>query len=619
MMNLFTKSISNVLKGTAGAFHAYPAAMASALGFALVAMVRIQLDWQAQEPYDFLFNCLHFALALGAVFGLTAVTGAKSKSNDAASFRLANLLGAAVVIVTFLLLYFFSSTGVSPDGTYRVGLSDVAQARVTAAMLVSLLAFIILAGAPQDRSDFARAFFMTHKAFFIALIYGVVLYAGGAGVAGAVEALLYRNMSGKVYMYIGTVAGFLAYAIFIGYFPDFSRDSDDPKRETAQKQPRFIEILLEFIICPLALALTAVLLIWSGKTALTGEQVPFLRLSSIAAAFATVGLWLHIMVTHAQSGLARFFRKSFPFAALVILIFEAWVLFVQVEKWGLKTAEYFFILVWILTMASALLLILMRGRSHGIIAVLLSALAVFSVLPGLGYHALPVKMQVDRLEKLLTAQGMLSDDVPAVLTPASSEPERAVREAVTAAVDYLAYARDARLPSWFDRQMAEYGVFEKIFGFTQTWPGSDPGAQPGDYVGTYLYLPAGAVDVSGYRWAVNTQGGRMDMPVTVEGDRGVYEIFFWNMESGRAPVLRIDLDGRTVHEEDMRAYFDEVLAQYPPGNTKSSEASMEEMSYSIEIPEAKILLVFENVSVNTNTATGVTDYWLSLWMLCLSD
>ncbi len=615
-MNAFTKSISQIFKGAVSSFRAYPVAMVSALAFAIVAMIRIQLDWPEQEAYNFLLNCLHFSLALGAVFGLTAITAAKSRLNSASSFRIANLTGATIVIFTFLLLYFFGGTDPSLDMMRIVRLTDIAQARTTVAMLVSLLTFIVLAEYPKDFPDFSRSFFMTHKAFFIALIYGGVMFAGGAGVAGAVEALLYRDMSEKVYMYIGTIAGFLAYAVFIGYFPDFGKNSTDPRRDGAQKQPRFIEILLEYIMSPLALALTAVLLIWSAKTFLTGEQVPFMRLSSIAAAFAVGGLWLHIMVTHGRSGIANFYRKVFPFAAIIILIFEAAALFVQVQKWGIKTDEYFFIIIWILTTAAMSLLIIMKDKSHVIVAALICGLAVFSVFPMLGYHVLPVELQVVRLEKLLIAGGMLKDDA---IVPAASEPEKPVKEAITDAVNFLAHAEDAKLPFWFSERLNESTVFQKEFGFTQSWPDFDPDTQPGDYVGTYLSLPSGAIDISGYHWAVNMQGGKETTPVTIEGEKGVYKIY-WGVAPGRdVPAIRIELDGRTIHEEHMNTYLDRILGKYPQGKMQSSQASLKDMSYSIEIPEANILLVFGSVSINTDTRTGRIDHWLDLRMLYISE
>jgi hypothetical protein len=63
-MSAFTRSILQVFKGAAQAFQAFPAANASALGFAVVTLVRIHMDWPQQEAYNFLFNCLHLSFAL---------------------------------------------------------------------------------------------------------------------------------------------------------------------------------------------------------------------------------------------------------------------------------------------------------------------------------------------------------------------------------------------------------------------------------------------------------------------------------------------------------------------------------------------------------------------------
>jgi len=109
-MNAFTQSITKVVKGSARAFQVFPATIFSALAFSIVTMVRIQLDWPQQEPYNFLFNCLHWSFALGALFSLAAVTAAYVRYNERKAFIAANLAGAVVVAVTFLLLYFLGAT-----------------------------------------------------------------------------------------------------------------------------------------------------------------------------------------------------------------------------------------------------------------------------------------------------------------------------------------------------------------------------------------------------------------------------------------------------------------------------------------------------------------------------
>lgn len=614
-MSAFIKSISQIFEGAIKSVKTFPAAIASALAFAIVTMVRIQLDWPEQEAYNFLFNCLHLSFALGAIFSLTAITAAQSRYNDAKSFLIANLMGIVVVVATFLMLYFFGGTDPSVDASRYARVTVLAAARVSAAMLVSFLAFIVLAGYPKEQSDFSRSFFMTHKAFFIAMIYGGVIEAGGAGVAGAVQGLLYRDMSGKVYMYIATIAGFLAYAIFIGYFPDFRKGAVDEKREVAQKQPRFIEILFEYIMIPIAMALTVVLLLWSGKTIVTGEVVPFIRLSAIATSYAVIGTWLHIMGTHSEAGIAKFYRKIYPFTALVILAFEARSLLMQLGKSGLKTAEYSFILIWIIAVTAAILLIFRKAKAHKPIIVLACALAVFSVLPLVGYHALPVASQVSRLENILVSQNMLEGGK---LIPAKSEPEKTVKEAITDAVVFLAYAPDAKLPVWFDKSLGQSDVFKERLGFEQTYP--EPDYEPGGgYIGTHLSLPAEAIDISEYRWAVNMQGEKETAAVTIQGEKGTYRIE-WRVDSQtRIPTINIRLGERVIIEQNLNAYIDRITEKYPPGKSESRKATFEDMSYRLETPEVTVLLVFNNVDINVDPERDNIDYWFDLRMLFMNE
>ena len=469
-MSTFKESVVKVFRGAMETFRTFPAANACALAFALVTMVRIQLEWPQQEAWNFLFNCLHLGFAAGALFSLAAITGVRSRLGDQRSFWIANVAGVLVAGLTVVLLYFFG--GYTPD--YVTGpimrITQIAGARVSVLMFTSVIAFIYLAGYPEEQSEFSKALFMTQKALFIALIYGGVIMAGTSGVAGAVQALLYRNMSEKVYMYLATITGFLAFTIYAGYFPDFTRERVDEHREVAQAHPRFIQVLFQHIMVPIALALTLVLVLWTGKTLISGEWPSFVRLSSIATSYALGGIWLHIMVTRYESGMARFYRRAYPIAALLILAFEAWALVVQLGRTGLKDTEYFFLLIWVVAVVAVVLLLVRKDKAHPVIAALICAVALFAVLPGVGYHVLPVRAQVNRLENLLMQENILVDGE---LIPAAVEPERSVRESITDAVSFLAYRQTNLLPDWFDENLDRGDTFEAKFGFAQTWPVPD--------------------------------------------------------------------------------------------------------------------------------------------------
>lgn len=613
-MNAFIKAVSQIQKGAVKSFQTFPAAIANALAFSLVTIVRIHLDWPEQESYNFLFNCLHWSFAFGAIMSLAAITAARSRAGDKKSFVTANVMGALAAVLVFLLLYAFGGTNPEFTGMRYKTVSIIAASRVGALIFVSFLTFIVLAGYPKDQSDFAHSYFMTHKAFFIALLYGIVIMSGTSAVAGAIKALLYRGMSSKVYMYIGTLSGFLAFTIFLGYFPDFSKGNNDEHRAVAQKQPRFVEVLFQYIMVPIVLAMTVVLLLWAGKTIIGGMRANFIRLSSIATSYAVGGIWLHIMVTHNEAAIAKFYKKTYPVAVLFILAFEAWAFILQLQKYGLKTTEYFFIVVWIAALLAALLLILKKSNAHhGIVAVVCS-LAVITVLPFVGYNELPVNAQISRLENLLEIQGMLEDGK---LIPAAAEPEKNVRESITDAVSYLAGHNEARLPSWFERELQNSNTFKTKMGFEQVWPEPDDyyEGSPGFYMSSSLYLKQMAVDVSNYNWAVRFQDyyeKTQDGGITVEGKKGTYDIYWTYNPPDNLPNLKIMLDGRTIVEDDMNAYIDRITEKYPPGNVESSQqASLEDMSIKYETPEVEVMLVFSDLSISLDTREDKISYWIN--------
>lgn len=620
-MNVFFQSTLQSFKGAIKAFRTFPAAIASALGFAIVTMIRIQFEWPEQESYNFLFNCLHWSFALGGVLSLAVITGASSRFNDKRAFLTANLLGATAVAVTFLALNFFGGTIPSLGKSSFAIISSLAEARVGVAILLSLIAFIYLAGFPKDQSDFARSFFMTLKAFFIALIYGLVIMAGTSGVAGAIEALLYKEMSEKVYMYLGTLSGFTAFTIFVGYFPDFRQGQRDPHREVAQKQPRFIQVLFGNILIPIVLALTVVLLLWAGRTILSGMEASFLRLYGIATAYTIGGVLLHIIVTHSESGLAKFYRKVYPLVALVILAFEAWAFVIQLQKSGLKTTEYFFIVIWIIALISAILLLFRKQNAHPAIALLTCGMAVLAVLPVVGYHALPVSAQVSRLETLLISQGML---VNHQLIPAVVAPELEVRESITDAVSYLAHAENAKLPGWFDKHLAESGTFKTKMGFVQTWPKFDePFGDNGQSLVTILELTPEAIDISEYRWALNLQAyayqNKGQSSTTLIGAQGTYRINWTIDMKTNMPTLRIELSDRVILEQTMEDYIEQISESYPPNNGRPVQASLQDMSLQLNTPEVTVLLVFNRIEMSLDPIEDRIFYGLDLNSLYIKE
>jgi len=589
-MNQFKKFVIKISKGAINSFQTFPASMICALAFTVATMVQIESPSCVTVDHSFLQSSLHWALGFGALLSLTLVTFARSRFDKKSFFVLANIVGIAAASIAFFALYYAGGIAASTGSDAKV-LSDLATSRMIVAMVVSVLVFIVLASHTKEKYDFPGAFFMTHKSFFISLLYGGVIMAGATLIARALQALIFPELGETLYAHFGIVSAFIAFSIFLGYFPDFRKGSDDPHRETAQKQPRFIEILFDYILIPVFAALTMVLLGWAVKTIIGGMSISFTQLFGIAATYTLGGLWLYVMVSDHDRAVSRSYRRFYPMAALVILAFEAWALIQSISDTGLKISEYFFILLWLIATVSSILLIIKKSKAFFPVIYLICALAVVSVLPFIGYQPATISYQSDRLEKLLSDEEILKDEE---LVPATSKPELSVREDITDAVLYLAGFPEDRLPSWFDKDLEKNDVFKEKLGFAQALDMDDAGGS-GDGPTGFISLSPSAIDISDYQWSAvfGREDGKDDNTVAIKGENGTYDIsWIINADNG-IPTLKITLDGDILMKENLASYLEETVKKNL--GSKDGRGALEDMSLEIKTNKTDVLLVFQYI------------------------
>lgn len=594
-MSGIKESVLKVYKGAIKSFSDYPVSMISALLFSLVTVVRIQMEWEVQQDFSLLLNSLHFALALAAASGMALIAYVRSRKNSQRDFIYANLAAAVIGLITFILLYFLSSTQSYYTYDY-LRLTDLSVFRVMALIYSSVILFVIFAGHPKESPDFSKSLYMTIRAGAVALIYGLVIMGGSSAVAGAIQALLFRDMSYKVYQYLGTISGFLGFSIFLGYFPDLSKKDRDDKRSYAEEQSRFVEVLLDYILIPIALALTVVFLVWTVRTSTQGIETSFIQLSGIATSYALGGLLLHVLVTNHEGSLPMFYKKVFPITALVILGFQLWALIVQISQNGLMDSEYSFSLIWIFTVISVILLLFKGKKSHIPMSLISILVVLIAVLPLVGYHSLPYRYQLSKLENILESEGMLSNNQ----INKSADPSQESKEKITEIVLYLVYKDNDNHPQWFSKDLRENNNFQETFGFQHTWP-SYEGDGPKFY-GTNLVMPAEKIDISSYsNLIVLSDYMAKDLAeVKFSGVKGEY-IFNWSMMRGQeSPLFSVTLNGELIIEESFDKYLSDLAKRYPPSDIYTKVADIEDMLYIIATDDINIMLVFKSIDININ-------------------
>ena len=626
MNNPFVQSIESTFKGAYQAVTRFFMSSLGALVFMLTTMVRIQTGDAIQNVNRLLFDSLQWSAVLVAMVGLASVTYVRSRDNQSRNLLIANSLTAVSGIVAFLLLYLLGGTKVSPDSYYRYpGLTNLAQARMAIIVGVVFIAFILFAAKPWINKYVARTIFMIEKSVIISGIYGFVLLAGTAAVAGAIQGLLYPAMSFKVYQHLSSMIGFIAFMLFLGYLPDFSKGEEDAIRREREEQPRFIQLLFSYIIVPITLALTVVLLLWTVRIIFQGVGENFLRLSGIATTYTVVGIWLHIMVREADNALAKFYIKIYPIATLIILAFEGWAIFNQLRNYGMQTTEYYFVIVWIVAIIAMILLVMKMQKSYAIVLAMTMFSMIFTVLPIVGYQSLPVILQTNRLEKLLTQADMFDGEK---IIPSSSELARIEREKITVAATFLSRQDQEKVPKWLKIGAYDDQSFKEVMGFDPIFPRQDdtPPTPPGQQVKrTILRRDNQAFSISPFDWQVPLvySESTKEQVGTFKGAQGEFKIK-WQQDDAtkKPPTIEVTLDEREILKESLATFINQLMDKYPPtveSSEKGEALGVSDLQFNFESPEIKGSVMFSYIEIMVDENTDETTYWTEIEGIYVSE
>lgn len=608
-MAKFSQSITSVFKGSVKTFKNFPTVMAMAVAFTLIVIVKIESNRRGIEGNVLLLDSLQWAFMLGGTSSLAAITYVRTRSKGKTPFLLANIEGLLIAAFAFVLLYFFSIR--ENPIVSGLSLTDLSLSRMVVAIAISLIAFVTFAAYPKEQSSFSAALFMALKAFSVALVYGLVIGGGTAAIAATIEALLFPNMSSSVYAYLSTLAGFLAFTFFVGYFPDFDPKAEDPKREQAQDQPRFIEILFEYILIPIMLAFSLVLLIWVIRILLPGQAPLVDILPGTIGSYAIASIALHIFVTHYPSKLARFYRLVTPYVWVIVIICSLIHLSRQIQVEGLNTAFYWFILIATFTILSAGFILIFKQKAHLIMTCCLSILLVVAVLPRVGVAELPVRSQIRRVERILEDEGMLTGGT---LTPATTEPNNEVKTKITNAITFLAWSDIDDLPPWFDRKMRDPEIFKQSFGFQMSGYTDFPDQT---YLYTTLELSYFAMDIQDYDFVLQLGGedksdlDNIELSGDIEASQGLYS-FVWQAKSSNLPQLTVSLGGQVLYQADIESYATYILDKYPLSLEDNWTATSDDMTYRIETNDFDLVLVFNAISISQEPVDDEISYWFDL-------
>jgi hypothetical protein len=388
------------------------------------------------------------------------------------------LMGGAVLLTTG---YYFA---VGPQTQYNIAIN----VKTGVALFALMIAFIWVPSIKNVKVPFHRSFLSAMKAFFTTVLFSAVLTAGISAIFYATDYLLF-NIDFKILTHLmNLVASLFAPIYFLSMTPLYPGKREEmipdeawaKRGETLNRQfmvPRFLEILISYIIIPLAAIYTLILVIYVVMN-IGGEFWTTNLLEPLLVSYAIIVIIVYILACNLENKFADLFRKIFPKILIPIVVFQTIASFLKIREMGVTHGRYYVILFGIFATIAGVIFSFMKPKHNGLIAIALLVLSAISIIPPIDAFTVSKNNQIGFLEQKLLENDMLVDNVIVPKSDVSID-DKIVITKVASYIDNMGYNKEvAYLPSDFN----VYSDFSDTYGFDMTYSETEYPQGEGEFV-----------------------------------------------------------------------------------------------------------------------------------------
>lgn len=578
----------NSLKGLTNAITRFPLTSVFLLAAAIVNFIDIQ--WEGNYSKYFL------SLIVGAFLGAVAQMVYERFFCKGSSRIILTFVAAILTLGYFMIIF------PSPNLSFEITI------RTIVAMFALFIAFIWIP-AIKGETSFNASFMAAFKAFFISLFFAGVLFAGTSLIMGATDILLF-DIDSKSYSHAANIIFILfAPVYFLSLIPVYYGKSDEAGTEEDKEAkadkinrtvscPKYLEILISYIIIPLAAVFTVILAVYIilniGRDFWTDNL-----LEPMIVAYSITIILVYILASRLENKFALLFRKIFPKVLIPIVVFQTVASVIKIGDMGIIHSRYYVILFGIYATIAGILFSFLPVRKNGIIASILIVMCAISIVPPLDAFTVSRNNQISILRNALEKNNMLEGDSIQPKSTISSDD----KEAIADSVEYLNRMEYLDKVAFLPKSFNYYADFEKVFGFNQY--GVD--AEVPEFV--YLRLADDAmISVAGYdvltKTSINISGRHEESEEETIGSltsSGKSFTLKKSITQKDNVIALIGEDGRELISFSTKGIFDTFA-----GNQSGVKemVSLEEATFSEENDSAAITIIIQTLNMENMSSDG---------------
>lgn len=558
ILNSFKKGFT----GIAQSLRRYPVTIFWLLAVATINTVQIQKEFN-------MYNRWLFTALTGAMLSLVA-QHIYERFMTKQSQRWALAFGSVVLAI----LYYFTLPG---NDRYEF----IYPVRTGVLLFALFIAFIWIPTIKKDTFYFHNNFLTIFKAAMMTTLMAAVLAIGVSAILASVNFLLF-DIDYRINLHAFNIIGTLFATIyFLSLIPDFTKN-DQAVMEQATAVPRFLEILLIYIVIPLVAVYTIVLVAYVAIN-IAGEFWTNNLLEPLLVSYAVIGIIVYLLVSNIDHKFSKIFQRIFPKIMLVVVVFQTAASILRIQDFGVTHGRYYVIMFCVFATVAAVIFSFLPKTRSGLIAPILVVLSIISVTPMIDAFTVGRNSQENLLEQKLRANEMLVDDTIIPNGQVSVED----KIAITRSVDYLTIWGGEDQVSFLPDEFETYKDFKKVFGFDMTYS-TDQG--PDGQTGKYVFLdwqltPAIPLDGADYMSRINIyQDARENYEVTAD--------MFLRIENSEELIL--EKAGTELIRFELRPLFDRAF-ENASQNVKGGNVPLEFLMETKENDQVKLTVVISQL------------------------
>lgn len=498
-------------------------------------------------------------------------------------------------------IYTFLGTIVLTVGYYLIissipRITDEVSLR-TAVAIFALLCLFLWIPSYKKKMTFDSITLTHFKSIFTAILYAAVLSAGVSAIIGAIDVLLF-DISGDVYAYANeTIWIFFMPMYYLSILPKFSSEEEDDLVYTKKVSiyPKFLDILMSRIAIPIIAIFTGVLVIYFLKILVTFKW-PIGQVGPIVLGYSTAGIFIFILSSLLENNFAKLYRKYFPKFLVGVVLMQLVSVGIRINAYGITESRYYVALFGIYALVCGIILSFRPTERNGLIVLLLAGFAIFSVVPPVDTFTVSRVSQINRIEKILTSEGMLSNGK----LIAKENPSENSKIEITNILSYLNSRGYTYRVKWLPKDFNSYNDMKATIGFEPYYKPNTNTGQRDIYLNLDTNYP---IDISGYDAMLTMfsnpydKGSDAIKDVVIKGQ--TYKVKITKISSLDSSVDLVDASGKTVISAKL---YDEVkksisVSSYSKEMMPPSSLSFEksENGYSMKI-------IFQNANLSDKEA-----------------